>query len=138
TSAPVPMNDLRFGDFDGDLKTDIFYTLGGQWHLWYGSTRAWTPTLSAGVPVSALLFGEFDGTRGTDIVAALPADWAVSSGSTVGWVKLNDRLRNTLTGAVAADFDGNGIDDIAFSDGNKWIFSRDGRAPLAVLRDGSA
>jgi hypothetical protein len=137
TSAPVPMKDLRFGDFDGDAKTDVFYTLGGQWHLWYGSTRAWTPTLGAGLPVAALLFGEFDGTRGTDIVAALPDDWAVSSGSTVGWVKLNDRLRDTLEGAVAADFDGNGISDIAFSDGKVWRFSRDGRDPLAVLRDGS-
>jgi hypothetical protein len=137
TSAPVPMKDLRFGDFDGDARTDIFYTLDGQWYVWYGATRAWTPTLWAGLPVSALLFGEFDCTRGTDIVAALSDDWAVSSGSVVGWVKLNDRLRATLVGTVAADFDGNGISDIAFSDGNQWLFSRDGREPLAVLRDGS-
>lgn len=84
-----------------------------------------------------MLFGEFDWTRGTDIVAALPEDWAISSGSVVGWVKLNDRLRTTLVGTVAADFDGNGISDIAFSDGDKWLFSPDGWKPLAVLRDGS-
>lgn len=137
TSAPVPMKDLRFGDFDGDARTDIFYTLDAQWYVWYGATRAWTATLGANLPVSALLFGEFDGTHGTDIVAALPDQWAVSSGSVVGWVKLNDRLRATLAGTVAADFDGNGISDIAFSDGNQWLFSKDGRQPLAVLRNGS-
>ena len=137
TSARVSMEDLRFGDFDADARTDIFYTLDGQWYVWFGGTRAWTATLRADLPVSALLFGEFDRTPGTDIVAALFDHWAVSSGSVVEWVRLNDRLRNTLVGTVAADFDGNGLSDIAFSDGNKWLVSRDGRQPLAVLRDGS-
>ena len=56
----MPIKDLRFGDFDGDGKTDIFYTRDGQWNVWYGSTRAWTPTQSARSAVSQLLFGEFD------------------------------------------------------------------------------
>jgi hypothetical protein len=140
TTVPVSVTiqDLRFGDFDGDYKTDIFYTLGGQWHIWYGKSRAWTPTLGAALPASAMLFGEFDNVRGTDIVAALPDDWAVSSGGTVGWVKLNNRLKDSLAGAVAADFDGNGICDIAFNDGTQWIFSRDGRWPLSLLRSAGA
>ena len=44
TSVPVPIKDLRFGDFDGDGLTDMFYTRQSQWQVWYGSTRAWTPT----------------------------------------------------------------------------------------------
>ena len=48
------------------------------------------------------------------------------------------RLTNSFANAVAADFDGNGMSDIAFSDGQKWRYSRDGRYPLAWLRDGEA
>lgn len=136
TTVPVIMQDLRFGDFDGDNKTDIFYTLGGQWYIWYGSTRTWTATLGAALPVSQILFGEFDGVSGTDLVAALPDDWALSSGAAAGWVKLNDRLLNSLAGAVAADFDGNGHSDIAYSVGQKWYVSRDGRSPFVLLRNG--
>jgi hypothetical protein len=136
TTTPVAIQDLRFGDFDGDEKTDIFYTLSGQWWIWYGKSRAWTPTLGASTPVSAMLFGEFDGVRGTDLVAALPSDWALSSGAAAGWVKLNDRRLSSLAGAVAADFDGNGRSDIAYSEGKKWYVSRDGRSPFTLLRNG--
>jgi hypothetical protein len=138
TTVPVPIQELRFGDFDGDGKTDIFYTRSGQWYLWYGRTRNWTPTLGGDIPVSAMLFGEFDGVRGTDLVAALTLDWAISSGAAAPWVKLNDRHRNTLAGAVAADFDGNGISDIAYADGSKWMFSRGGRSRPETLRDGAS
>ena len=41
TSVPVPINELRFGDFDGDDKTDIFFTHDQQWHVWYGRDRQW-------------------------------------------------------------------------------------------------
>ena len=39
---------------------------------------------------------------------------------------------------MAADFDGNGKTDIAIGDGQKWRYSRDGTAPLAMLRDGDS
>ena len=71
TSVPVPIKDLRFGDFDGDGLTDMFYTRQNQWQVWYGRTRAWTPTQTSGEPISRLLFGEFDGVRGTDVVGIL-------------------------------------------------------------------
>jgi hypothetical protein len=70
TTVPVPIKELRFGDFDGDDKTDICYTLKAQWWIWWKS-RTWTATLGASTPVSAMLFGEFDDVRGTDFVAAL-------------------------------------------------------------------
>ncbi len=54
------MADLRFGDFDGDGLTDIFRTVRGQWSVWYGNTRAWTPAQTSSKAISELLFGEFD------------------------------------------------------------------------------
>jgi hypothetical protein len=59
TISPVPVKDLRAGDFDGDGLTDIFYSLNRQWHIWYGRTCAWTPVESSVTPISEMLFGEF-------------------------------------------------------------------------------
>jgi hypothetical protein len=63
--------------------------------------------------------------------------WAWSSGSTQGWQRLNTRLTDSFDNAVAADFDGDGRSDIAVSDGSRWRYSRDGRAALTLLRQGS-
>jgi hypothetical protein len=49
TTTPVLMKDLRFGDFNGDRKTDIFYTRNGQWWIWYGHTRAWTAAATSAI-----------------------------------------------------------------------------------------
>jgi hypothetical protein len=137
TSAPVTMKDLRFGDFDGDKKTDIFYTQDNQWQVWYGQTRTWTPTQTSSKPIGELLFGEFDNVPGTDVVGINSDGWAWSSGSTKAWQWLNAKLTNSFTSAVAADFDGDGRTDIAVSNGSNWRYSRDGRSSLTLLRQGS-
>jgi hypothetical protein len=137
TSSPVPIDELRFGDFDGDGLTDIFYTRGGRWSVWYGRTRNWTVVGSSSFPISAFLFGEFDDVRGTDIVAVTGGGWGYSSGATRPWARLNAKRVGSFANAVAADFDGNGKTDIAVGVGQKWFYSRDGRGPLVVLRNGS-
>lgn len=138
TTSPVPIGELRFGDFDGDRLTDIFFTRRGRWNVWYGRTRAWTAVGSSSQPLSELLFGEFDGVRGTDVATVLRRDWSYSSAATQGWAKLNGKLAGSFAKAVAADFDGNGKSDIAFADGEKWRFSRDGRERMVGLRSGSS
>ena len=137
TTSPVPIADLRFGDFDGDGLTDIFRTVRGQWSVWYGSTRAWTPAQTSSKAVSELLFGEFDEVRGTDVAGVNAAGWQLSSGATRRWARLNGRLTRSFSSAVAADFDGNGRTDIAIGDGQTWRLSRDGRGRLTSLRRGA-
>ena len=134
TTSPVPIGELRFGDFDGDARTDIFYTRDGQWMVWFGASRTWTPLQTSSLPVTELLFGEFDDVRGTDVAAPVSAAWSTSSGATRPWARLNAKLKDSFSRAVAADFDGNGRTDIAFTDGRRWVFSADGRGPLTTLR----
>jgi hypothetical protein len=136
TTAPVPMKELRFGDFDGDRLTDIFFTRNGQWQVWYGRTRQWTPVQTSSASISELQFGEFDRVRGTDVAAVMNGAWSYSSGATQRWAKLNRKLTSSLSGAIAADFDGNGRTDIAYRDGLKWSYSPDGSREPITLRKG--
>ena len=137
TTTPEPMPNLRFGDFDGDALTDIFFTRDQQWQVWHGSTKAWTPTQTSSIAIADLLFGEFDRVKGTDVAAITGGRWQISSGSTGSWRPLNDRLRSSFRGAVAADFDGDGRTDIAFDDKcQKWSFSSGGSGPMQTLRQG--
>jgi hypothetical protein len=139
-SSPVPIQALRFGDFDGDGLTDIFYTLNRQWHIWYGGTptSAWTDAQTSVTKLTEMLFGEFDQAVGTDIAAVRNDQWSYSSGAVESWTKLNSKRANSFANAVAADFDENGRTDIAFSSGQRWRFSPDGRGPLIILRDGKS
>ena len=57
------VNDLAFGDFDGDGKTDVFsVTSSGQWRYSSGGLVAYQ-NLNAepGKTVNDLAFGDFDG-----------------------------------------------------------------------------
>jgi hypothetical protein len=136
TWTPVATKDLRVGDFDGDQRTDLFFTLNGQWQVWYGSTRTWTWAQTSSKDISELLFGEFDDAPGTDVATVLESGWVSSSGATGSWAPLNAKLSESFTNAVAADFDGNGRTDIAFEDANEWRVSADGRAGLVDLLTG--
>lgn len=130
------MKDVRAGDFDGDGKTDLFFTHNNQWQVWYGSTRAWTATGSSGKGISEFLFGEFDGVKGTDVATVLQSGWVYSSGSTGSWAPLNSKLIDSFKNAVAADFDGNGKTDIAFLKNGRWRISPGGNGVQADLRNG--
>ncbi|HVE68453.1 MAG TPA: VCBS repeat-containing protein [Solirubrobacteraceae bacterium] len=137
TSLPVPIKDVRSGDFDGDGLTDLFYTRNDQWNVWYGRTRAWTETNTSSKRISQLLFGQFDIGATTDVAAVLNNGWSISRSSTQPWARINGRLTSSFDDAVAADFDGDGRTDIAVGDGQKWRLSRNGSSPLTVMRDGS-
>ena len=133
----TPVSELRFGDFDGDRKTDIFHTRGNQWYVYYGSTGRWTPTQTSSAKIGELLFGNFDATPGTDVVAIRSNGWAYSSGSTTSWTRFAPKHASSFENAVVADFDGDGQDDIGLSTGSNWRYSKSGRAKLAVMRSGN-
>ena len=137
TTSPVPMSEMRFGDFDGDGLTDIFYTRDGQWRIWYGNLKEWRDAQNSGFPISALLFGEFDAVKGTDVAAVTGGKWQISSAALSSWTVLNPGESRSFRGAVVADFNGDGRDDIAFDEGRQmWSYSAGGAGPLLSLREG--
>ncbi len=138
-SSPVPIDKVRFGDFNGDGKRDAFHTRNGKWSIWYGGGSAtWTHVNGSVTPVSEMLFANLDTVPGTDIVAVRNQQWSISSGGTQSWTKLNSKRTDSLAHAVAADFDGNGRTDIAVNVGRHWRYSPNGRGALVALRHGEA
>jgi hypothetical protein len=135
---PVPPAELRTGDFDGDQKTDLFYTYKSQWYVWYAKTRTWTPTASSNAKVTELLFGDFDTVKGTDVVAVRNNQWSLSSASTSQWKRLNAKYTSNFDRSVVADFNGDGYDDIGIDDGSSWRYVPSGRLFPLKLRSGNS
>jgi hypothetical protein len=119
----------------------MFYTKDNEWHVWYGSNRAWdpTPVQTSNKPIGELLFGSFDDEPGTDVAGINSDGWAYSSSARGGWVRFNKRLSRSFANAIAVDLNGNGRTDILVDyDGESWHFSRDGRGELERVQTGLA
>ena len=114
--------------------TDLFATSGGQWRIRSGRTGQWADAGSSSAPVTRLLVGSFDAAPGADVLTISHGNWVVSSGGREGWKPIGPRRSDSLGGAVAHDFDGNGVTDIAFTKDGAWRLSRDGRRPLETIR----
>jgi hypothetical protein len=136
TSVPVPVSQLRFGDFDGDGKTDIFYTQNGNWNFFYSRTRTWGLPGGSSFPVADLLFADVDGDGKTDVLGVSGNHWSYSSSGTQPWSSLNDELTNSFRNAVIGDFEDTGRNAILFSDGREWYISRGGIGPSRLWRSG--
>ena len=132
--SPVAAWHLRSGDFDADGRTDLFATSGDQWRIRSGRTGTWSDAGSSSAPIDRLLVGSFDAAPGADVLTISHGNWVVSSGAREGWQRIGPRRSDSLGGAVAHDFDGNGVTDIAFTKGGAWRLSRDARRPLETIR----
>ncbi len=94
---PTPPADLRFGDFDGDGRTDVFSAVTDdhgalQWRYSPGGNQTWVSLAYDETPLSDLRFGDFDGDAITDVFTISPEDggyrWWSSSRGTANWQPL--------------------------------------------------
>lgn len=110
------LSSLRFGDFDGDRKTDVFVTSGGVWYISKRGVDWWTELNSSSTPLSQLAFGDFDGSGTTDVFRGNGSQWQVSYGGTGRWQALPSDLKlpphTSVNGFLFGDFDGNGAKDV--------------------------
>lgn len=106
------IDELRFGDFDGDGLTDVFAIESTVWKVSYGATSGWTP-LAASLTgsVDNLFVADFDADghadigKITDIHSSGPGNvtswtFSISHGGGTGWVS----HAITPTGSCALTF----------------------------------
>jgi hypothetical protein len=68
-TSSVPASQLRFGDFDGDGKTDVFAIQNGRWSYSSAAVATWQaiPGAPSTSDLNGLVFGDFDGDGRTDV-----------------------------------------------------------------------
>jgi hypothetical protein len=138
-TSRVCLDDLRFGDFDGDGMTDVF-RIGASdtWQISYGGGRQpWTVVQRSGVALSSLRFGDFNGDGKTDIFSiASGGQWRYSSAGTARWSTAGMAQTTTpLSQLRFGDFDGDGRTDVfTILPGSQWIYYHDGGPGILTLR----
>ncbi len=106
---PMPFDQLRFVDFNGDHTTDIFWRLpSGEWRVTApGGVQNWRVLGGSSFPLSALRFGDFDGDKIPDIVAVENGHWSYSRNGTEICADLNKDISTPLDspGLFVGDID---------------------------------
>lgn len=112
-------NELAFGDFDGDGKTDVFWADGRNW--WYSrrGSMVWTHLNNEPHTLHELAFGDFDGNGITDVFKTDFGKWWVSFNGTGEWTEIF-RASEQRKDLAFGDFDGNGKTDVFFSGLGTW------------------
>lgn len=127
---------LRFGDFDGDRKTDVFVTSGGVWYISSGGVAWWSELNGSSSPLSDLAFGDFDGDGTTDVFRGNGRSWYVSYGGATFWQEINTSGFE-VPELRFADFDGNGTTDVFRATGSEWLVSYGGVSAWQHLNSSS-
>lgn len=143
-----PPDDLRFGDFNGDGKTDVFATLqrndgAYDWVISSAGLGQFSLLRSDPLPVDRLRFGDFNGDGKTDIFSVSERidglwQWRVSYAGATDWQLLAYAIA-PLEDLRFNDFDGDGKTDVFTTlqrnDGTyDWLMSSGGSAPFVTLR----
>lgn len=112
-AAGMDFASLRFGDFNGDGRSDFFRRdAAGSWFILSPGVYPWTEINNSVVPLSGLRFGHFNGDRIVDVIAVSGGKWSVSYGGRTGWQQLNRVRGESLDGILIGDVNGNGRDDM--------------------------
>jgi hypothetical protein len=118
---PYRTLQCRFGDFDGDGKTDVFVQVGDTWRFSSGGTQPLCQ-LPAGsnIDIKNYRFGNFVSDKRTDIFYTNGKEWFVSDGGASQWQQVaTSSLKLNELGF--GDFNGDGKTDVfSFANGN-WL-----------------
>ncbi|MFN2195580.1 MAG: hypothetical protein ACK2UW_05590 [Anaerolineales bacterium] len=142
TYASVPPVDLRFGDFNSDVFTDVFAALpigGGllQWVYSSKGTGAFQNLVYADTPLADLRFGDFNANGQTDIFTVQDVggghfDWLISYDSTSNYHNVNT-ANTPLDQMLFVDVNGDAHTDVfttvpdqATPDLFDWLYSSHG------------
>ena len=74
-STTEPLENVKFGDFDGDGKADVMRAYGDVWEVSYGGTEPFEVLNTATLTIYELLLGDFDGNGVTDVFITSEGYW---------------------------------------------------------------
>ena len=142
---PDPMTSMAVGDMDGDRFDDLFLATGASWYYSPGGKGEWRFLSAKADTLDQLLFGDFDGDGRTDVVALHNNQFVVSWGGVSDWEVLNQNptggnillLPGAVTAMAVGDFDGNGISDIFYANGQTWWVSYGGNTLFVQVQTSS-
>ena len=132
-SAPERLDEIAFGDFDGDGATDVFTAGSGEWRWSRSGSGSWQHLNTSGYGLDVLAFADFDGDGVTDVFRATGSEWQWSRSGTSSWAHLN-RSNYRLNQLVFADFDGDGRDDALHPGSAVFLVSWGASSPWEQLR----
>lgn len=124
-SSQLPLEALRFGDFDDDGVTDVFATWGGQWRVSYQARQSWQTLNTMNAALDTLAFGDFFGDARTDVFRSANGEWTVSDGGSGSWQKLASS-GYTVDRLGFADVVGDGRLDVIRTSGTRWQVAENG------------
>jgi hypothetical protein len=120
-TSVVGLSDLRFGDFNGDGKTDAFRTDHENWYVSWSTQSGWTKLNRSSTSLRELRFCDFDGDGVTDVardsIGSSVQSWKVSYGAQTSWQDLRVFSSGpeepadefvSITQAALADYNGDG------------------------------
>src|SRR5690606_41385647 len=107
-ASSVALGSLGFADFDGDGRTDVLRTSGGEWLVSNGGRTSWTRLNRSSVTLGAMRFADVDGDGADDVIHFSGSRWNVSYGGRTGWQTLAFRSEREV---AFHDFDGDGSAD---------------------------
>lgn len=132
-NASSTLATIRFGDFDGDGRTDVFETIGGTWYVSDGGESRYRPVNTSSNTIDELRFADFDGDGRTDVFYRSPAgEWLVSYGAT-GRYQLINTASETIDQLRFGDFDGDGRADVFTVGDGEWKVSYGGTGRYRVI-----
>ena len=135
----MPFNQLRFADFNGDKRTDVFHRApDGQWRVISPGVHPWRDLASSSFALADLRFGDFTGDGKADVLSRAGGHWSISVSGKSSWTKINS-LSDSFNSLHIADVNNDGKADIVrfktlSSKRGRWQASWGGRTPWKDLK----
>ncbi len=130
------ISDLAVGNFVGDQRDDLFYADGSEWRVSDAGRGSFVRVADSTFRVRDLRFGDFDGDGRTDVFGIVSGAWRVAYSAPSPraplawtWTFLRSPLSDNINELTVADFNGDGIADVATS---IFTLASDG-SPLPVV-----
>ena len=119
------IDNIAFGDFNGDGITDIFFPYQDEWKISISALIAARHLNYSPIPLNDLGFGDFDKDGTTDIISTWSDTLWISYSGSSSWSYLNSSSY-TIQQLYIDDVNIDGKTDIIGFDGSIWKYSSGG------------